>query len=79
VKGELFMKSFKRTLILGIIVLFLVFVAQNTHVVSVRFLFWKAEASRVLVLVATFLIGCVAGGLLAWPVGKSHKEEIVGG
>jgi uncharacterized integral membrane protein len=64
-------------LILGIIVLFLIFVAQNTHVVSVRFLFWKAEASRVLVLVATFLIGCVAGGLLAWPVGKTNTKRSV--
>lgn len=60
---------------MGIIVLFLIFVAQNTQAVSVRFLFWKAEASRVLVLVATFLIGCVAGWLLAWPVGKTNAKQ----
>jgi uncharacterized integral membrane protein len=61
------MKGFKGWLILFICILFLIFVVQNTHVVSVRFLFWKAEASRVLVLLGTFFIGVAAGALLAWP------------
>jgi uncharacterized integral membrane protein len=66
------MKKFKGWLILFICLLFLIFVVQNTHVVTVRFLFWKAEASRVLVLIGTFMIGLIAGWLLASP---GRKEQ----
>ena len=67
------MVQIKRWCILVICLLFIIFVAQNTHVVSVRFLFWKAEASRVLVLIGTFSLGLVAGWLLAWP-GKDRDN-----
>lgn len=71
------MKQAKRVLIVILILSFLIFVAQNTRVVFVTFLFWKAEASQVLVLMATFVIGFLAGWLLGWPTGKNKRKEIV--
>lgn len=56
----------KRILILVIVLLFTVFVVQNAEVVQVRFLFWKTEASRALVLIGTFAFGLIAGWLTGW-------------
>lgn len=58
--------SLKRVFIVAILFVFAGFVLQNTEMVQVRFLFWKAEAPRALVLMATFAAGLVTGGLLAW-------------
>jgi uncharacterized integral membrane protein len=66
------MKKVKSWCILVIALLFLIFVAQNTQVVSVKFLFWQADASRVFVLIGAFFIGLVAGSLLTWPSKKNN-------
>lgn len=41
----------KRVLILAILIIFAVFLLQNASMVQVRFLFWKAEAPRALILI----------------------------
>jgi uncharacterized integral membrane protein len=56
----------KRIFILVIVLLFAVFVVQSAGVVQVRFLFWKTEASRALVLIGTFACGLIAGWLTGW-------------
>ena len=61
----------KRIVILVAVALFAIFVVQNAHVVEVRFLFWRTEASRALVLVGTFLLGLIAG----WLSSKLGKKE----
>ena len=38
-----------------------IFVFQNMAVVQVQFLFWQLEASRVIIYLALFLIGAIAG------------------
>ncbi|MFH1672964.1 MAG: LapA family protein [Pseudomonadota bacterium] len=53
----------KRVVFLVILFLFALFIIQNAQVVEVRFLFWKAQASRALVLLGTFILGLVAGWL----------------
>lgn len=40
-----------------------IFVGQNMAVIEVQFLFWRLEASRVLIYLSLFLIGAVAGWL----------------
>lgn len=42
-----------------------VFVLQNTRVVEVRFLFWKLEMSRALMMFAILGTGAAVGWLLA--------------
>ena len=54
-------------LIVNIVVLFIfaVFIVQNAQVVVVSFLFWKIEASRAIVLMATFVLGLFTGWILS--------------
>ena len=47
-----------------LIALLLVFALQNNETVTVWFLFWQITGSRALVLVLTFILGCIAGGLM---------------
>jgi putative membrane protein len=60
-------------IVLGL--LFAAFVVQNAQVVELRFLFWKAQASRALVLLGTFALGLIAGWLSGW-VRKKDKAPV---
>jgi uncharacterized integral membrane protein len=42
----------------------LVFVIQNTQVISFQFLFWKVSMSRALLLLLSFGVGIIVGVLL---------------
>lgn len=66
----------KRILMIVIILLFATFVAQNANVVEVRFLFWKASASRALVLLGTFACGLI-GGWLTGRLGRKESESSI--
>ena len=69
----------KRVTFIAIFVIFAVFFLQNTEVVEIRFWFWKAQASRALVLLITFI-----GGLgIGWLAGirkkvSGAKEKVMG-
>ncbi|MFC1589136.1 lipopolysaccharide assembly protein LapA domain-containing protein [Pseudomonadota bacterium] len=53
----------KYHLILGIIGVFsvVIFTLQNSEVVTVNFLFWRVEMSRVLLILVVLLIGFLLG------------------
>jgi len=48
---------------LGIIaiIFIVIFTLQNTEVVTISFLFWKLQMSRVVMILAMFLIGFLLG------------------
>ena len=57
-----------------IVLLVLLVIFQNTDVVTLRFLFWRASLSLVLVLLLTVVIGLLAGFALGrW--GWRRKED----
>lgn len=56
--------NYKLISILVLIVLVVLFVVQNTDVVEIRFLFWKASMSRALVIIFVLIAGIVSGWLL---------------
>lgn len=63
--------------LVGVIVVlfvFALFVVQNAQVVTVGFLFWKIEASRAIVLMATFVLGLITG-LVVSKIFKRKKQE----
>ena len=62
----------KYVVLLVIVLLFAIFIVQNAQVVEVRFLFWKAQASRSLVLLGTLLLGLIAGWFFGW-ARKKHS------
>lgn len=56
--------GFRRIIFLVLLVLMVVFILQNTNVVTVRFLFWKATLSEAIVLLASLGIGFLSGWLI---------------
>jgi len=64
----------KRVALLVIFLLFVVFVVQNAQVVEVRFLFWKTQASRSLVLLGTLVIGLIGGFFLGGHLKKAWSS-----
>ena len=51
----------KRALLVVLLALATVLIAQNTEVVAVRFLFWEAHLSRVVLLMLTLTLGILIG------------------
>jgi lipopolysaccharide assembly protein A len=64
----------KYVALLVIVLLFAIFIVQNAQVVEVRFLFWKAQASRSLVLLGTLLLGLIVGWLSRWAREKRSES-----
>jgi len=54
----------KLVIAIVLIVLAVIFVAQNTEVVSVTFLVWTLKMSRIILIAGMFIIGCIVGFLL---------------
>ena len=53
--------------ILVLLLLFVVLIAQNTKVVTVRLLFWDLAMSRIILLAASLAVGVIVGFLLGRP------------
>ncbi len=68
----------KRVALLVVLLLFAVFVAQNAQVVELRFLFWKTQASRSLVLLGTLTVGLIAGFFSGWALKKKRGSLVRG-
>jgi uncharacterized integral membrane protein len=59
-------------IIVGII--FVVFIAQNSQLVELRFLFWSVHISRVFILLGTFFLGIILGIVVAKSPRKGPKK-----
>jgi putative membrane protein len=66
--------SVKAIFITAVVVLFALFVLQNTEVVEIRFLFWKLSVSRVLMLVGSLAVGCLVGLLIGLDLMRKKPE-----
>lgn len=56
------------------IVFYLVILAQNTEVVTVKLLFWEATMSRIILMTITGIIGFIIGYLFARFSGGRQSE-----
>ena len=65
----------KPKLIIGIvaIILFVIFLIQNTQVVTLRLYFWKLSMSQIILISITMLIGIAVGYIIATMRGKALK------
>lgn len=54
-------------------ILILVFLLQNTQVVTLRLYFWKVSMSQIILIPLTAIIGFVLGFIVAKLTGKSRK------
>ena len=62
--------------LLIVLVVVLVFVLQNTDVVSIHFFFWKATLSLAIVLIGSVAFGLAVGWLMA--TFKPKRKEKAG-
>ena len=53
--------NWKGTIILILLLLLVIFTAQNYEVVEIQFLFWSFQTSRAIVLFLTLCIGILIG------------------
>ncbi len=60
--------------IVVILIVVLIYVLQNSEVVSVKFLFWNTEVSKAVLSLGTFLGGVVVG-FLAFALAKFRKSR----
>jgi len=61
--------------IMLLVVLFTIFVTQNTEIVDVNVFFWKIEMSRIVLISISCFIGVIIG-LLASALFSGDKKEI---
>lgn len=63
--------SWKMIGAMAALALLIIFVLQNMDVVSVEFLIWQIQASRVIIYLSIFLIGA----LLGWLARSLHRRH----
>jgi len=68
------MKS-KLIVSLVVAILFLVFLLQNTQVVTLRLYFWSISMSQIILIPLTLILGFVAGYITARLKGKKAAEK----
>jgi len=56
-----------------VVVLVVIFIAQNSQSVRVKFLFWDASAPLIFALLITTLVGVVIGYVA--PIVRRHRRE----
>ncbi len=68
--------KYKILFLMFLIVLFTVFVSQNTSIIPVNIFFWKVELSTIVVISISFLIGMILGFVLISLFSVPKKKEV---
>jgi uncharacterized integral membrane protein len=61
--------------IIVLLVLLVVLAIQNYQPLTLKLLLWAFETSVVLVLLVSFLMGALVGGLVLW-IGRGKKKDL---
>jgi uncharacterized integral membrane protein len=70
----LFVKNPKTIAIVVVLVLFLVFLFQNTSVVTLRLYFWDVSMSQIILIPIVLLVGFAVGFVVAKLTGRKKQE-----
>jgi len=65
----------KAIIAIAFLVLFIIFVLQNTEIVEITFLFWRFNISRVLVLLVSLAVGGLVGVVVGWGFLAKKKKQ----
>jgi uncharacterized integral membrane protein len=66
----------KIIILLILIVLFTIFVSQNTRIVQIDFLFWSVAMSAIVLISLMMLIGVIAGFIMAKMFDRPSKSQV---
>ena len=67
------MKNLKTLLVVGIVLLVIIIILQNTRAVETKLLFMTITMPRALLLILTFLVGFVGGMSNLWHKGIPNR------
>lgn len=67
----------KIIILLALIVLFTIFVTQNTRIVTIDFLFWSVAMSAIVLISLMMLIGVIAGFIIAKIFDRPPKPQVM--
>ena len=70
------MKNPKTIAILVVFVLFLVFLFQNTTVVTLRLYFWEVSMSQIMLIPIVLLVGFACGFAVGKLTGKKRQDPV---
>ncbi|OGW36743.1 MAG: hypothetical protein A2Y97_13515 [Nitrospirae bacterium RBG_13_39_12] len=62
-------------MLLIVMVVVAVFSAQNAMVVSIKFLFWKFDASLAIVIFLSVVVGVIAGAIIMSLLRMKHSDK----
>ncbi len=65
----------KVIILMLIIILFTIFVSQNTALVHIQFLMWSPEIPTIVLISITFLVGLIIGFILVSMFSTPKKKE----
>jgi uncharacterized integral membrane protein len=65
----------KIIILLVLLILFTIFVSNNTEPIDVWFFFWPLNISKIVLLIITLVIGAILGLIAATVFGKSAKRD----
>ncbi len=66
---------FKLILLLVLIVLFTIFVSQNTEQTIMTLFFWTIDLPKIVLLIITLAVGVILGLIVATMFGKNKKMK----
>jgi uncharacterized integral membrane protein len=66
--------GYKAVVAITFLVVFTIFVLQNTEMVTITFFFWRFSISRVLVLLLSLAVGCLVGIFIGWEIFGRKKK-----
>ena len=69
-----FLMKTKLLILLAVIILFLIFLIQNTQVVTLHLYFWKISMSQIILLPLTLIIGFLLGYVVATFMKKDRES-----
>jgi uncharacterized integral membrane protein len=65
----------KTIIALVFLIIFTVFILQNTEVVEISFFFWKISLSRVILLLGSLFTGVLIGLFIGWETASRNKKR----
>jgi len=65
----------KIIILLILLILFTIFVSNNTEAIDVWFFFWPLNISKIVLLIITLVVGVILGLITATAFGKSAKKD----
>ena len=66
----------KIIILLILIILFTIFVSQNTRIIQIDFLFWSIAMSAIVLISLMMLIGVIAGFIIATMFDRPSKSKV---